>query len=39
VAGLGATALLMPADTGLPRHLVAMWFGLPLTLTLSCLVL
>ncbi|MEF9907293.1 TIGR04222 domain-containing membrane protein [Streptomyces sp. P9-A2] len=39
VAGLGATALLLPAASYLPRHLVALWFALPLTLTLSCLVI
>lgn len=39
VAGLGAVALLLPAASYLPRHLVALWFALPLTLTLSCLVI
>ncbi|MEU9331704.1 TIGR04222 domain-containing membrane protein [Streptomyces sp. NPDC048290] len=39
VAALGAVALLMPTPTELPRHLVALWFALPLALTLSCLVL
>ncbi|MET8828000.1 TIGR04222 domain-containing membrane protein [Streptomyces sp. NPDC004610] len=39
VAALGAVALLMPGPTELPRHLVALWFALPLTLTLSCLAL
>ncbi|MFE7647194.1 TIGR04222 domain-containing membrane protein [Streptomyces phaeoluteigriseus] len=36
---LGATALLMPATSDLPRVLMAAWFGLPLALTLSCLAL
>jgi uncharacterized protein (TIGR04222 family) len=39
VLALGATALLMPGATELPRHLVALWFGLPLALTLSCLAI
>ncbi|MFJ5261974.1 TIGR04222 domain-containing membrane protein [Streptomyces sp. NPDC088387] len=39
VCALGATALLMPAPPDLPRHLVALWFALPLTLSLSCLAL
>lgn len=39
VAGLGAVALLLPAASYLPRHLVALWFALPLTLTLGCLVI
>ncbi|GAB2797421.1 TIGR04222 domain-containing membrane protein [Streptomyces chlorus] len=39
VAGLGAAALLVPAASYLPGHLVALWFALPLTLTLSCLVI
>ncbi|MET8244049.1 TIGR04222 domain-containing membrane protein [Streptomyces sp. NPDC005202] len=36
---LGATALLMPGPTGMPRNLVALWFALPLALTLSCLAI
>ncbi|MFF7971034.1 TIGR04222 domain-containing membrane protein [Streptomyces sp. NPDC007905] len=39
VLALGLTALLMPAQTGMPRLLVALWFALPLTLTLSCLAI
>ncbi|WP_314224553.1 TIGR04222 domain-containing membrane protein [Streptomyces zaehneri] len=34
---LGAAALLVPATPDLPRNLVALWFALPLALTLSCL--
>ncbi|MFG2966530.1 TIGR04222 domain-containing membrane protein [Streptomyces sp. NPDC048288] len=37
VFGLGVTALLLPAPTDMPRDLVAVWFALPFTLTLSCL--
>jgi uncharacterized protein (TIGR04222 family) len=39
VLALGATALLMPAPSDMPRVLMAAWFGLPLALTLSCLAL
>ncbi|MBC2901963.1 TIGR04222 domain-containing membrane protein [Streptomyces cupreus] len=39
VLALGATALLMPGSADMPRHLVALWFGLPLALTLSCLAI
>ncbi|MDT9695100.1 TIGR04222 domain-containing membrane protein [Streptomyces sp. P17] len=39
VLALGATALLMPGAADMPRHLVALWFGLPLALTLSCLAI
>ncbi|MER5541093.1 TIGR04222 domain-containing membrane protein [Streptomyces sp. NPDC002589] len=39
VAVLGATALLLPIQTGTPRLLVALWFALPLTLSLSCLAI
>ncbi|MFE9439808.1 TIGR04222 domain-containing membrane protein [Streptomyces sp. NPDC006602] len=39
VVVLGATALLTPAQSDMPRHLVALWFGLPLALTLSCLAI
>ncbi|MCT9076048.1 TIGR04222 domain-containing membrane protein [Streptomyces fulvoviolaceus] len=39
VLALGATALLMPAQSDMPRHLVALWFALPLALTLSCLAI
>jgi uncharacterized protein (TIGR04222 family) len=37
VLALGAAALLTPAPSELPPNLVALWFALPLTLTLSCL--
>ncbi|WEO94601.1 TIGR04222 domain-containing membrane protein [Streptomyces sp. FXJ1.172] len=39
VAALGATALLLPLQTGTPRLLIGLWFALPLTLSLSCLVI
>ncbi|MGW0190490.1 TIGR04222 domain-containing membrane protein [Streptomyces sp. NPDC003362] len=39
VVALGVTALLLPVEPGMPRHLVAFWFALPLALTLSCLAL
>ncbi|MFC9115909.1 MULTISPECIES: TIGR04222 domain-containing membrane protein [Streptomyces] len=39
VAGLGAVALLMPVPSGMPRHLVALWFALPLVFTLGCLAI
>lgn len=39
VLALGATALLTPAPTQMPRELVALWFALPLALTLSCLAI
>ncbi|MFE0515610.1 TIGR04222 domain-containing membrane protein [Streptomyces sp. NPDC058964] len=39
VVALGATALLMPTATEMPRDLVAVWFALPLALTLSCLAI
>ncbi|MEH0574909.1 MULTISPECIES: TIGR04222 domain-containing membrane protein [Streptomyces] len=39
VLGLGATALLVPATPDMPRALVALWFALPLALTLSCLAI
>ncbi|MET7378835.1 TIGR04222 domain-containing membrane protein [Streptomyces sp. NPDC005526] len=39
VLALGVTALLMPGPTGMPRDLVALWFALPLALTLSCLAI
>ncbi|MGW3197689.1 TIGR04222 domain-containing membrane protein [Streptomyces sp. NPDC001118] len=39
VAVLGVTALLLPIQTGTPRLLVALWFALPLTLSLSCLAI
>lgn len=37
VAVLGATALLLPGRPELSRGLVALWFALPLALTLGCL--
>jgi uncharacterized protein (TIGR04222 family) len=37
VAGLGVAALLMPVPSDMPRHLVALWFALPLVFTLGCL--
>ncbi|MEV7991384.1 TIGR04222 domain-containing membrane protein [Streptomyces sp. NPDC086077] len=39
VLALGVAALLMPAQQGVPRLLVALWFALPLILCLSCLAL
>lgn len=39
VLALGAVALLTPAQSEMPAHLVALWFALPLVLTLSCLVI
>ncbi|MFE9771785.1 TIGR04222 domain-containing membrane protein [Streptomyces sp. NPDC005931] len=39
VVGLAAAALLLPAPPDVPRHLVALWFALPLTLALSCLAM
>ncbi|GAB7105113.1 TIGR04222 domain-containing membrane protein [Streptomyces phaeofaciens JCM 4814] len=39
VLGLGAVALLMPGTPDMPRGLVALWFALPLALTLSCLAI
>ncbi|AYL38501.1 TIGR04222 domain-containing membrane protein [Streptomyces fungicidicus] len=39
VAGLAAAALLMPVPSDMPRHLVALWFTLPLILTLGCLAI
>ncbi|MFB7597868.1 TIGR04222 domain-containing membrane protein [Streptomyces sp. NPDC056160] len=39
VAVLAVTALLLPGPTGMPRTLVALWFLLPLALTLSCLAI
>ncbi|MFI2641031.1 TIGR04222 domain-containing membrane protein [Streptomyces sp. NPDC018610] len=39
VLALGATALLMPGPTGMPRSLVSLWFALPLALALSCLAI
>ncbi|CAL9616696.1 hypothetical protein SUDANB15_05732 [Streptomyces sp. enrichment culture] len=39
VAGLGAAALALPVPPDVPRHLVALWFALPLVLALSCLAI
>ncbi|MFF1323043.1 TIGR04222 domain-containing membrane protein [Streptomyces chartreusis] len=39
VAALGAIALLAPAQSDMPAHLVALWFALPFVLTLSCLAI
>lgn len=39
VLALGATALGLPGPTGMSRGLVALWFALPLALTLSCLAI
>ncbi|MFI6207744.1 TIGR04222 domain-containing membrane protein [Streptomyces sp. NPDC051041] len=39
VSALGAAALALPVPPDVPRHLVALWFALPLALTLGCLVL
>ncbi|MET8078019.1 TIGR04222 domain-containing membrane protein [Streptomyces sp. NPDC005303] len=39
VVALGAIALLAPAQSEMPRHLVALWFALPLALTMSCLAI
>ncbi|MFH8801332.1 TIGR04222 domain-containing membrane protein [Streptomyces sp. NPDC017936] len=36
---LGAVALLMPTPSDMPRTLMALWFALPLALTLSCLAI
>jgi uncharacterized protein (TIGR04222 family) len=39
VTALGAIALLLPFPAGTPRRLMAMWFALPLVVTLSCLAI
>ncbi|MGA5321554.1 TIGR04222 domain-containing membrane protein [Streptomyces seoulensis] len=39
VLALGAAALLMPTPVELPRFQIALWFALPLVLTLSCLAI
>jgi hypothetical protein len=39
VLGLGTTALLTPAQSDMPLHLVALWFALPLVLIVSCLAI
>ncbi|WP_037671801.1 TIGR04222 domain-containing membrane protein [Streptomyces griseus] len=39
VLALGAAALLAPVPSDMPRDLIAVWFALPLALTLSCLAI
>ncbi|MFG2129849.1 TIGR04222 domain-containing membrane protein [Streptomyces sp. NPDC048751] len=39
VLALGVAALLAPVPSDMPRDLVALWFALPLALTLSCLAI
>ncbi|SMF37386.1 TIGR04222 domain-containing membrane protein [Streptomyces sp. Amel2xC10] len=39
VLALGTVALSMPGATGMPRWHVALWFALPLALTLGCLAI
>ncbi|MEU4040594.1 TIGR04222 domain-containing membrane protein [Streptomyces antibioticus] len=39
VLALGTVALSMPGETGMPRWHVALWFALPLALTLGCLAI
>ncbi|MET7685374.1 TIGR04222 domain-containing membrane protein [Streptomyces sp. NPDC005423] len=39
VLALGVAALLAPVPSEMPRDLVALWFALPLALTLSCLAI
>ncbi|WP_437015124.1 TIGR04222 domain-containing membrane protein [Streptomyces sp. enrichment culture] len=39
VCALGVTAVSLPVPPDVPRRLVALWFTLPLALTLGCLVL
>ncbi|GAA4041656.1 TIGR04222 domain-containing membrane protein [Streptomyces shaanxiensis] len=39
VLALGAVALLAPAPSDMPAHLVALWFALPFVVTLSCLAI
>jgi uncharacterized protein (TIGR04222 family) len=39
VCALGAAALALPAHADVPRYLIALWFALPLMLTLSCLAI
>jgi uncharacterized protein (TIGR04222 family) len=39
VAALGIVALLLPLPAGTPRHLIALWFALPLVLALGCLAI
>ncbi|WP_105968714.1 TIGR04222 domain-containing membrane protein [Streptomyces geranii] len=39
VVALGTVALLLPGRGSVPRDLVALWFALPLVLSLSCLAI
>ncbi|NEY33728.1 TIGR04222 domain-containing membrane protein [Streptomyces sp. PRKS01-65] len=39
VCALGAAAVALPVPMGTPRHLIALWFALPLVLALGCLAL
>ncbi|MFI2415401.1 TIGR04222 domain-containing membrane protein [Streptomyces sp. NPDC018947] len=39
VCALGAAALALPAPDDMPRLLIALWFSLPLALTLGCLAI
>ncbi|MFE0809134.1 TIGR04222 domain-containing membrane protein [Streptomyces sp. NPDC058794] len=39
VVALGAAALVLPLPVDQPRPLIALWFALPLTLTLGCLAI
>ncbi|MBN0046853.1 TIGR04222 domain-containing membrane protein [Streptomyces actuosus] len=39
VVALATAALLLPGSADLPRILIALWFALPLALTLSCLAI
>ncbi|CAM5508968.1 TIGR04222 domain-containing membrane protein [Streptomyces fumanus] len=39
VCALGAAALALPVPTDVPRGLIALWFALPLILTVSCLAI
>ncbi|MEU0738741.1 TIGR04222 domain-containing membrane protein [Streptomyces sp. NPDC006134] len=39
VCALGATAVSLPVPSDVPRHLIALWFTLPLALALGCLAL
>ncbi|MET9730668.1 TIGR04222 domain-containing membrane protein [Streptomyces sp. NPDC006458] len=36
---LGTAALLLPVPADMPRHLMALWFALPLALALGCLAM
>ncbi|WP_437050445.1 TIGR04222 domain-containing membrane protein [Streptomyces sp. enrichment culture] len=39
VCALGVTAVSLPVPSDVPRHLVALWFTLPLALALGCLAM